>query len=159
MGNVDESKIHSVKKDIAGFYRLDVKILPKIKVIKRAKILGTEKYGAYEILDHINLNYKNIDGKILILTNVDICAERTPNKLTKNTLGLAYVNSKPCVVSTKKINSKEKLSKISIHELGHTFGLRHCKNPKCVMSTPNSITGSEKTNKVWMCNKCKKEIF
>jgi archaemetzincin len=33
----------------------------------------------------------------------------------------------------------ERLLKEALHELGHSFGLEHCPNPRCVMSFSNSI--------------------
>ena len=33
----------------------------------------------------------------------------------------------------------ERIVKEAVHELGHTLGLKHCKNSKCVMSFSNSI--------------------
>jgi archaemetzincin len=157
MGDVNELKISSVKKDISKFYKLDVETLPKIKLIRGTKISDPEKYDAYKILKHVNSNYKHIDGKILVLTNVDICNTKNLKNCNKNNnnLGLAFVGLKPCIVSTKKIKSNEKLSKVSIHELGHTFGLKHCKHSRCLMSKPKCVD----CNEIWMCNDCKKKLF
>lgn len=33
----------------------------------------------------------------------------------------------------------ERLAKEAVHELGHTFGLRHCHNWECVMSSSHSV--------------------
>ncbi len=33
--------------------------------------------------------------------------------------------------------------KEAVHELGHTFGLRHCKDPHCVMHFSNSIADTD----------------
>jgi len=33
----------------------------------------------------------------------------------------------------------ERLTKEAVHELGHTFGLRHCHNWECVMSSSHSV--------------------
>jgi archaemetzincin len=34
---------------------------------------------------------------------------------------------------------EERLSKEAVHELGHTFGLRHCPDWRCVMSSTHSV--------------------
>lgn len=51
----------------------------------------------------------------------------------------------------------ERATKEAIHELGHTFGLRHCLNPRCVMAFSNSIIEvDEKTAK--FCARCKSRL-
>jgi archaemetzincin len=34
---------------------------------------------------------------------------------------------------------RERAIKEAVHELGHTYGLKHCPNPKCVMHFSNSL--------------------
>ncbi len=38
-----------------------------------------------------------------------------------------------------KVMLEERILKEAIHELGHTFGMRHCKNYDCVMHSSTSI--------------------
>ena len=48
----------------------------------------------------------------------------------------------------------QRLVKEAVHELGHSFGLSHCKNMKCVMHFSNSLSDTDiKTNR--LCNVCK----
>ena len=60
---------------------------------------------------------------------------------------------------TKK-DIEDRIFKEAIHELGHTFGLRHCYN-LCVMRSSNSLKETdEKSSK--FCNSCLKllkEVF
>ncbi|RLF28477.1 MAG: hypothetical protein DRN14_04130, partial [Thermoplasmata archaeon] len=57
--------------------------------------------------------------------------------------GLAELEGSAAVVSVYRLRSasasvlRERLLKEVVHELGHTFGLRHCPNPSCVMSFSN----------------------
>jgi len=43
--------------------------------------------------------------------------------------------------------------KEAVHELGHTFGLTHCMNSKCVMSFSNSIYDTDRKRERF-CNRC-----
>jgi archaemetzincin len=42
----------------------------------------------------------------------------------------------------------------AIHELGHTYGLGHCENPRCVMFFSNSLPDTDRKG-IEFCVKCK----
>jgi archaemetzincin len=45
----------------------------------------------------------------------------------------------------------------AVHELGHTYGLGHCENPRCVMFFSNSLIDTDKKG-FEFCSKCKKNL-
>jgi archaemetzincin len=48
----------------------------------------------------------------------------------------------------------QRIVKEAVHELGHAFGLNHCRNIKCVMHFSNSLSDTDiKTSH--LCNVCK----
>ena len=50
---------------------------------------------------------------------------------------------------------EQRVIKEAVHELGHTFGLRHCQISKCVMHFSNSLQDTDfKDDK--LCEKCNK---
>jgi archaemetzincin len=52
---------------------------------------------------------------------------------------------------------KERIHKEVLHELGHTLGLEHCRNRKCVMAFSGSFEGIDRKGKSF-CGCCKQEI-
>jgi archaemetzincin len=52
---------------------------------------------------------------------------------------------------------EERMVKESVHELGHTWGLGHCPNPRCVMHFSTSVEETDYTS-VDFCSKCGKRI-
>ena len=51
--------------------------------------------------------------------------------------GLGSLSGKNCVVSTARFGNKhfDRLSKVSIHEVGHTLGIPHCNSDvNCLMN-------------------------
>jgi archaemetzincin len=45
-----------------------------------------------------------------------------------------------------------------VHELGHTFGLGHCPNSKCVMHFSNSLADTD-LKEAYFCNMCRPKII
>jgi archaemetzincin len=83
--------------------------------------------------------------------------------------GEAQLDGIAAVVSLHRLNSKfyglpenrnvltERLVKESIHELGHTFGLLHCRQPGCVMNTSTYVEDIDQKS-VDMCDRCREQL-
>lgn len=48
--------------------------------------------------------------------------------------------------------------KEAVHELGHTLGLRHCYDRRCVMSFSNTVWDTD-YKRPFFCSKCARKIF
>jgi archaemetzincin len=46
----------------------------------------------------------------------------------------------------------------AVHELGHTYGLDHCRNPQCVMFFSNSLIDTDRKG-FEFCPECRKKLF
>ena len=45
----------------------------------------------------------------------------------------------------------------AVHELGHTFGLQHCENPRCAMFFSNSLMDTDRKGPEF-CTSCKSKL-
>ncbi|MHC1604633.1 MAG: hypothetical protein ACXQTP_01495 [Candidatus Methanofastidiosia archaeon] len=103
-------------------------------------------------------NEKKID-KVVVLTDVNIFRH------SKNFIfGEAEIGGSIAVVSISKLNShsnrfvfKERVVKECVHEIGHTLGLGHCENDRCVMSQSVDHFDVDKKTK-YFCSQCSKAL-
>lgn len=138
LGNVDKIVIDQVTKTINSFYNRPVKLLPTQKLIPKLKRNTSPRYSADSILSHFKSNTYTI-----VVTEVDITQFKKEKKSDWGIFGLGYQPGRICVISYcpcrlgKNISKNVMLTrvhKVTIHELGHNFGLPHCENDKrCVM--------------------------
>jgi archaemetzincin len=92
------------------------------------------RYCADSIINYLD-HFGSADTVIIGLTTKDIST--TKGKIIDwGVMGLGFQPGNACIVSTyrlSKTNLSDQLFKISLHELGHTQGLPHCKNKFCYM--------------------------
>ena len=84
--------------------------------------------------------------------------------------GEAQLDGNCALVSTARLNEEfygmpprgqlvgARLIKEAVHELGHTFGLRHCTNWRCVMSSSHSVELLD-VKEAAFCPLCRRVVF
>jgi archaemetzincin len=128
------------------------------------KVKNTNRFQANRVLKTSNIMNRDLDGKVLILTEYDICTDRKLDGVVHKNwgiFGLAGVNKQTTVISTyrMKTNHTNRLTKVTVHELGHTLGLQHCHNDeKCVMSDAKGKGSNVDGTEIKLCLECKKHI-
>jgi len=107
---------------------------------------------------------KDFDGKVIILTSLDIFIP-----VLTFVFGEAQLNGKHSVVSICRLYEEfyanegredlliERASKEILHELGHNLGLIHCIDWDCVMHSSNSVEEIDIKGK-FFCDSCKELI-
>ncbi len=117
----------------------------KVNIDDFFSIERKQYYSTQILAEVINLT-DNIDGKVLLLTDVDLFVPA----LTF-IFGEAQLNGKHSIVSVCRLHEEfysgisndqlllERTIKEALHELGHNYGLRHCLDWDCVMHSSNGI--------------------
>ncbi|MCE1166212.1 MAG: archaemetzincin [Bacteroidetes bacterium] len=118
------------------------------------------QYHSTKILESIIKSNPESDGLFLVLTDMDLFVP-----VLTHVFGEAQLNGKFSIVSvcrlyeefyTAESDPKLLLSrsiKEILHEIGHNFGLYHCKNWECVMHASNSVEDIDIKGSVY-CEEC-----
>lgn len=97
-------------------------------------------------------------GKVLAVTDRDLFIP-----ILTYVFGEAQLGGAAAVVSTARLAEdadlfgpgvvRERLAKEAVHELGHTFGLRHCATPACVMGRSAGVRDVDEKDPE-LCDEC-----
>lgn len=163
LDNVNQTDVVLSSKELKSFYNYDVVVLNR-DVTPSQYRNPSGKYNAGKILKFLGEKYQHLDGKIVGITNVNISTKRTINNVTYNDwsiLGFGAINGQSCIISTKNMitNHQDRLSKVTIHEVGHTLGLSHCDfDPKCLMNDAKGKASKVDSEDKVMCEQCRLKI-
>ena len=116
------------------------------------------------ILAQLHYSIPNGNSKILGVTNFDLYIP-----VLTYVIGEAELDGRVAIISSFRLkeehyglpeNSKklrERMGKEALHELGHTFGLRHCFDVSCIMR-PSSFVEEIDEKESQYCPECLTEL-
>lgn len=141
LGEVFDEHLQRVAESIEDQFGLPVKITGNQGIPLYALDIDREQYNSNLILKRLIDNTAKDALKVLGVTGIDLF-----NPIFSFVYGEAQFKGRCAVVSTYRLRGDpdregaagcpplvSRLEKEAIHELGHTFGLRHCADPDCVM--------------------------
>ena len=122
------------------------------------------QYDGNRLIKYLDLASEPGSLKTIGLFNVDLFIP-----ILTYIFGQAIYNGKTGIISLYRLRNEQygmpgddkllldRIRKVVIHELGHTFGLVHCHIPNCVMRSSTYVEDIDQKNQN-LCNKCKAEI-
>lgn len=130
---------------------IQVEVLPASSLPESAYNPQRKQYYSSVILDKIrNLRPWDYD-KVLIIVDVDLFVPAL-----NFVFGEAESPGKMAIISLTRLRQefydlpgneplfRERALKEALHELGHTYGMRHSKNPDCVMYFSNGLADTDR---------------
>jgi archaemetzincin len=137
--NTDAGMHTSIGREIHRIFGIDVEINPLLKDVNFAFDPGRGQYHSTVILEKLANSLPDQNVKVIAITNVDLFIP-----ILTHVYGEAQLAGKACIVSTFRLkeglspvnipeNYEKRLVKEALHELGHTFNLRHCQDKSCIM--------------------------
>jgi archaemetzincin len=165
LGVVNQERLDIAKKGLEDAFGMKVVILVANALPKEAWYEPRERYRAEKLLTFLN---DQIDTKFRIvvgLTAKDISTTKDEHE-DWGIFGLGEVHGNFCVVSTFRLSARgadetklrERLRKVSIHEVGHVIGLQHCPQKGCVMQDAESSIATVDNEDGKFCETCKAAI-
>ena len=161
LGKVSNEYIEHVKNSVKTFYGYNCKVLPTMPITKQMLTKVTQRIDAKKAL-----RTNKTKGNLLILTERDICHYKDKSRPEYGIFGLGLRPGKTCIISTFRLKrgvgkekTLERLKKVTLHEIGHNLGLKHCENDKrCMMNDARGTIKQVDYGNVWFCGKCKEQL-
>jgi archaemetzincin len=142
LGDIMYEYLEGIAESIEEQFGLPVTITPNQGLPDYALDIARQQYNSNVILQKLIHDIAPDGLKILGVTNVDLF-----NPIFAYVFGEAQFKGKGAVISSYRLIGNpeneakpgcppllNRLEKEAVHELGHTFGLRHCLDPDCVMN-------------------------
>jgi archaemetzincin len=164
IGDVDRDVIEKLKNDLSTVFNMQVSIgkgMPEPEYAFNGK---RNQYLSTAILRTIMkqkeyTHYKRILG----IFDHDLC-------IPELNFVFGEANRKAAVISLTRLRQEfyglpenrklfyKRMLTEAVHELGHTYGLNHCKSPFCVMFFSNSLMDTDRKGSEF-CPGCKSNLF
>ena len=154
IGNVPKTTLEKLGDQLGSLF-LKPEILEVVPLLESAYDSKRGQYLSDEFLREVKWHAAvNGEKHILGVTNVDLFTQGL-----NFVFGQAELPGKAAIISLHRLNHQttevfhNRMLKEAVHELGHTMGLRHCSNVKCVMHFSNSLEDTDIKDKTY-CPKC-----
>jgi archaemetzincin len=139
VGSFDLELIESIISETERIFGFTCEIMPLLNDLSFAFDTNRKQYHSTPILDALAAKIPPTTARALALVHVDLFIP-----ILTHVYGEAQLGGKACIVSTFRLNEGRphlnmlqpylgRIVKEALHELGHTFELRHCKDPSCLM--------------------------
>ena len=163
VGTVDKAVTRSVQNGLRKIFPTAVcVILDEVMPIpKGAYSSSRRQYNPSRILAGMSDSVEDHNGeRFLGMTDVDLYV---PN--LNFVFGEAECPGRFAMISVSRLRPEffgqqpntalfhERSVKEAVHEIGHTFGLHHCRNPECVMFFSNSLLDTDRKESTF-CERC-----
>ena len=135
----DTSVLNQISREIHRIFNHRTEIVPLLKDVNFALDPVRNQYHSTLILEKLERLSSENTMKVLGIVMVDLFIP-----ILTHVYGEAQLGGKACIVSTHRLKEGlsimgsrhiyyNRITKEAIHELGHTFNLRHCPDHFCIM--------------------------
>lgn len=139
VGEIDSPLVKAVREEIERVFGLSTDQVSLLDALAFAYDPKRDQYNSTLILERLAASVPDSFVKVLAIVQVDLFIP-----ILTYVYGEAQLGGKSCIVSTCRLKAgpyfsdnpqifQNRVVKEAIHELGHTFELRHCRERTCIM--------------------------
>jgi len=160
INNIDVCNYQLLDQEIHRTFGFQTEIKSLLQNVNFAYDLTRDQYHSTAILEKLASISPSKAIKVVAITNVDLFIP-----ILTHVYGEAQLAGKACIVSTFRLQEglsiatiekkfENRVVKEVLHELGHTFDLRHCRDKSCIMHYCRSIRDVDRKSDQ-LCRYCK----
>jgi archaemetzincin len=163
LGNIPEEIMEELKDRVGGIFHCPVELKAGFHDLAQAYNSERTQYFSSKLL--ASLKKSEREERVVGIADVDLYVSRL-----NFVFGEADIVSGTAIISLCRLRPEyyglapdevlflERATKEIVHELGHTFGLGHCPDNKCVMHFSNSLADTD-VKEAHFCNRCRPRII
>ena len=153
MGDIDKGLLNTIKNSLKVKFNAECIVLGSIIVPESAYDKERQQFLCSSIIEELKSHIEDRDmysTRVLGVVDVDIYAPQL-----NYIFGQADVGNGICVISLARLNEefygreadeellKKRAIKEAMHEIGHTYGMGHCFDARCVMFFSNTLADTD----------------
>ncbi len=160
MGRMPQTVLRVIAANIQALLETPVEMLPEMEIPEEAFQHHRFQYDAGLVLKYLARRSFPCHLHILAITDVDLCTPIHTFVFGEAELGLSLA-----IISDFRLKHPEtgamgaesvyyeRLAKVALHEIAHTFSLYHCETSKCLMRFSPGLRHLDELD-ILFCERC-----
>jgi archaemetzincin len=164
LGHFEKNFLEQMAREVSAVFGIPVIVSIAYQDISPYFEPARKQYDANRLLQLIHTEYAGTAVKAIGLFQVDLFIP-----ILTYIFGQAIYNGNAGIASVYRLKNEQyglpgndellfdRIKKVIVHELGHTFGLIHCRIPSCVMRSGTYVEDIDQKKHLF-CKKCQSEL-
>jgi|LNFM01.1.fsa_nt_gb archaemetzincin len=165
LGPFDTALYDQIATSLAGELSVNVQRESSIDLPRSAYYARNRRYRAERLLDFLRRRVASPVNRILGVTEVDISTS-AHGVYDWGVLGLGDLPGPACVISMFRCRRNARnaaqvhfrMVTTCVHEVGHTLGLDHCRDVRCLMTDARGTVRTIDQSSGRLCNRCRTRL-